>query len=1111
MLDQSVVKIAQAIRKVESNGRYDAAGGSGEGGAYQFMPSTWKSWAGKYLGDPNAKMDKINQNKVAYYKIKELKDQGFKVDQIASVWNSGGPNYAGKVGTNKYGVKYDTPSYVAKVVKAHATIDAQAPTQAVNAGLPKATLASTTLPSGSISSGQSAYDKINADRIKNKPVAQPIGQPLIQPKAQATDRSNFAVKVDEKRRQGYTDTEIIEGLSKTSAELSPKIAASRSKYANDRELLNAMSVAFSGRAPSVKSNPLRQLPTTPLSKAAATTPFLGNKNQGLINAMKPEAQQAMISGRTAPSSTEAPKFFPGNGTLSNIGNALVSSERAFGDTLGQSVAAISGTGKTIEKANSTYMDTGNKWVQLMKSTTNPAKKASYLKLANDSFAKAGSTYKAVLPAIEKINKQIWGEAAGVGLDVLTAGSYGKAAAGMKTGQLAKAGSTVGKTAPGLLGKIIKPGTSLGNATAKISSTPIPFVVKNILKPGSIKNGVLKGVAGGAALNGLYGAAGAAQEGTDIKKGVVNGALTGAVFGGVLGGVSAKTLKTANKIDDRINGKLGAADTLGSQGKLAQNLNKIIEFSPATTRKIGKFADEQGTDIGAELAKRKILPKVENERMLFDSSHLDDIEREITEKSKVIDEAVSLYKTEIPASDLVKKATQKIKSNQTFANEGRVDEITQKAISKIEDFVKQTGKTSFTLTDLQNFKKGMWSASKKFKMTEIGNADAYSELGHVFKTIIEDEIPDAAIKKINKEIGSLENVSKFLTATDKAGGIVLKGGKLGKYFENIAASSGAGVVGFFAGGPLGGIIASTFGSAIAGKIRTVQQQRAILGIVDRALLKLSKNSTGSQDVAAAMKFIAETKAGKNVTVTPRVQKVISEILKSEYGIGAKTPLMLPAGKTVGTVNNVAMKLPAKSQSTIDELENVRIQSQTPRTTEIPAMKLFEAQRVKKLSNNFEAVNRKVNGEKIESKIQLTHNYDINDISNVNTQKAQVEYEVLASLDTGKGGERFYYDPSGFDDTVISSSTTIPEWIPEGLRSANLMKAVSEHIKEGTIPIKADEVRLYRVVAEEISAQQKQVTDLADDIKNNLGIDVFDKNLDDDQIEEINKLLQQYEQE
>lgn len=114
-LDQQVVNFAKAIRQVETGNR-PVAGASGElPSRYQFMPATWKAEAKRILGDENAPLTLENENKVAYTRIKEWKDKGYRADQVASMWNSGSPDWKGKVGVNSAGVKYDVPSYVAKV------------------------------------------------------------------------------------------------------------------------------------------------------------------------------------------------------------------------------------------------------------------------------------------------------------------------------------------------------------------------------------------------------------------------------------------------------------------------------------------------------------------------------------------------------------------------------------------------------------------------------------------------------------------------------------------------------------------------------------------------------------------------------------------------------------------------------------------------------------------------------------------------------------------------------------------------------------------------------------------------------------------------------------
>jgi hypothetical protein len=114
-LDIDVVNLSKAIRQVETGNR-PVSGASGEmASRYQYMPATWKSTAQKYLGDANAPLTLENENKATYLKIKDWKDAGYKPDQIASMWNSGKPEWQGKVGVNSSGVKYDVPGYVSKV------------------------------------------------------------------------------------------------------------------------------------------------------------------------------------------------------------------------------------------------------------------------------------------------------------------------------------------------------------------------------------------------------------------------------------------------------------------------------------------------------------------------------------------------------------------------------------------------------------------------------------------------------------------------------------------------------------------------------------------------------------------------------------------------------------------------------------------------------------------------------------------------------------------------------------------------------------------------------------------------------------------------------------
>lgn len=132
-LDPQVVALAKAIRDTESGGNFNAKGGSGEFGAYQFMPDTWKAYSSEFgINAPLESATKEQQNEVAYRKLKQWKDQGYNPGQIASMWNAGPgrPNayIEGNSGVNQYGVRYDTKEYATKVAEAYQRLKGQTAT-----------------------------------------------------------------------------------------------------------------------------------------------------------------------------------------------------------------------------------------------------------------------------------------------------------------------------------------------------------------------------------------------------------------------------------------------------------------------------------------------------------------------------------------------------------------------------------------------------------------------------------------------------------------------------------------------------------------------------------------------------------------------------------------------------------------------------------------------------------------------------------------------------------------------------------------------------------------------------------------------------------------------
>ena len=110
---KEVIKIASIIKKHESDNNYQAIGASGEYGAYQFMYMTWEQYCYKFLGKVVLQTE-INQDIIAFAKINDLLMEGYSSEQIASIWNSGKPEYENKIGYNKMNVYYNVPAYVEK-------------------------------------------------------------------------------------------------------------------------------------------------------------------------------------------------------------------------------------------------------------------------------------------------------------------------------------------------------------------------------------------------------------------------------------------------------------------------------------------------------------------------------------------------------------------------------------------------------------------------------------------------------------------------------------------------------------------------------------------------------------------------------------------------------------------------------------------------------------------------------------------------------------------------------------------------------------------------------------------------------------------------------------
>jgi hypothetical protein len=91
-----LARFMYALGRAESGGRYTARNpASGAYGKYQIMPSSWRAWADRYLGDPNARPTPANQEIVATAKVRALYSGLQSWRRVAYWWLTGSSRTTG--------------------------------------------------------------------------------------------------------------------------------------------------------------------------------------------------------------------------------------------------------------------------------------------------------------------------------------------------------------------------------------------------------------------------------------------------------------------------------------------------------------------------------------------------------------------------------------------------------------------------------------------------------------------------------------------------------------------------------------------------------------------------------------------------------------------------------------------------------------------------------------------------------------------------------------------------------------------------------------------------------------------------------------------------------
>lgn len=229
-----------------------------------------------------------------------------------------------------------------------------------------------------------------------------------------------------------------------------------------------------------------------------------------------------------------------DGFLKTFGKAIISSELKFGKSIADAMPSfVPGSAAWTNKQNEEIFKNqqqimDNLLVQRKKLKAE-GKDTSRIDAAihdmQEQMSKPAIDINETNASVNKTAKQVFGEGLGVATDILSAGSYGKAAQGAQSGKLLIAGKTSGKVAT-VLGK-----AGIGS-TVSPAAGALPSVIGGGTKAQALLKGAWQGAKQGFTSGAIWGTAQGATRAMQENKSntdIVSDAIAGGTIGGVAGG------------------------------------------------------------------------------------------------------------------------------------------------------------------------------------------------------------------------------------------------------------------------------------------------------------------------------------------------------------------------------------------------------------------------------------------------------------------------------------------------------------------------------------------------------------------------------------------------
>lgn len=680
--------------------------------------------------------------------------------------------------------------------------------------------------------------------------------------------------------------------------------------------------------PPLESFDLRQRP--PLSSFRRQTPqeaggFRYNVKPDFktqLGLAKQNAQQAQVEAQRANSPLGmAGKFGK------NVVSTLANSEAGLGKTLG----GIIGTNlysDEFSQANTKNNQTLIQYQKLIRDYEAQGKDTTNLKRGYNAVAnqigQAKQDYADITAPTQKTTGQVAGELGGTALDILTAGTYGRAkTAGMGSFNLSR------KSAPVMKNLATSAGIpELGNiATQKASGL---FTKKGLAN-------VATGAGVGYGFDVTQGLQGARGEDRTGAKAFIPG--LGTLIGGGIPAVSEGTQSVKNALNPEVRSNNLITKRRVELDKLdrLQPLKRAVEKGRERGIDVKKILSETDVMHGSVDKTGKITTKGEGGAVeQYTKQFIDGNESLVSEALKK--EGVSI------APQLVEKKLKEAISKAGIEGSALI-QAENKINKELAGYARRAGENgAIPLSTLHDAKIDKYT-NINF-MTDLQKQKYDKAVGKALKELVEDHTKSVDVRNINRELSKHFAVIDYLNKLD---GKIVEGGKLGKYFaRTVGAIVGShfGALGAIAGAEAGGRLKGSLMSKVfSGKTgKTAQQAKPILDAIrykkERPLQLHSSgslNKLGNLNQSQSPTIIKTSSPGTPTNIpflkkkttqydTPEIEKARSEQSFQKETIHIKTPERSSLKKEIskklygnGAKNknrraDIVMGLPASGKST-----------------------------------------------------------------------------------------------------------------------------------------------------------------------------------------------------